>query len=146
MVFRLIIHTFELIFNSSNLYALKTLLNQYLRFIITSLGISLCLILMLFLLAIYNGVSDASVRYVRESDAECLDRFGVGHLLHEFPRTLSQGEKQRVAVARAIANGAQLIIADEPTGSLATLQGMMIVEFLHNSVKKDGLSSSYCQS
>jgi len=70
----------------------------------------------------------------------CLERFGVGHLSHAFPQTLSQGEKQRVAVARAIANGAQLIIADEPTGSLATLQGMMIVEFLHNSVVKDGLS------
>lgn len=71
---------------------------------------------------------------------ECLNRFGVGHLLNEFPGSLSQGEKQRVAVARAIANGAQLIIADEPTGSLATLEGMMIVEFLHNSVEKDGLS------
>ncbi len=52
------------------MYALKTLLNQYVRFIVTSLGISLCLILMLFLLAIYSGVSDASVRYVRESDAD----------------------------------------------------------------------------
>jgi len=71
---------------------------------------------------------------------ECLERFGVGHLVNEFPGTLSQGEKQRVAVARAIANGARMIIADEPTGSLATQQGMMIVEFLHNSAKKDGLS------
>ena len=76
----------------------------------------------------------------RKHAVECLNRFGVGHLIHAFPRTLSQGEKQRVAVARAIVNGAQLIIADEPTGSLATLQGMMIIEFLHDSVKKDGLS------
>lgn len=52
------------------MYALKSLLNQYLRFIITAFGISLCLILMLFLLAIYHGVSDASVRYVRESDSD----------------------------------------------------------------------------
>jgi putative ABC transport system permease protein len=52
------------------MYALKTLSNQYLRFIITAIGVSLCLILMLFLLAIYHGVSDASVRYVRESDAD----------------------------------------------------------------------------
>jgi putative ABC transport system ATP-binding protein len=71
---------------------------------------------------------------------ECLEKFGVGHLAHEFPFTLSQGEKQRVAVARSIANGAQLVIADEPTGSLATKQGMEIVEFLHNSAKNDGIS------
>jgi putative ABC transport system permease protein len=52
------------------MYALKTLANQYLRFIITAIGIALCLMLMLFLLAIYYGVSDASVRYVRESEAD----------------------------------------------------------------------------
>jgi putative ABC transport system permease protein len=52
------------------MYAIKTLAKQYLRFIITTFGIALCLILMLFLLAIYHGVSDASVRYVRESDAD----------------------------------------------------------------------------
>jgi putative ABC transport system permease protein len=52
------------------MYALKTLAKQYVRFIITAIGIALCLMLMLFLLAIYYGVSDASVRYVRESDAD----------------------------------------------------------------------------
>lgn len=52
------------------MYAFKSLSKQYLRFIITSFGVALCLLLMLFLLAIYRGVSDASVRYVRESDAD----------------------------------------------------------------------------
>jgi putative ABC transport system ATP-binding protein len=70
----------------------------------------------------------------------CLERFQVGHLLHAYPKTLSQGEKQRVAIARAIANGAQLIIADEPTGSLATPQAMAIIEFLQQGVKEDGIS------
>lgn len=46
---------------------------------------------------------------------------------------MSQGEKQRVAVARALANNATLIIADEPTGSLATGQGMNIVSLLRDS-------------
>jgi putative ABC transport system ATP-binding protein len=76
----------------------------------------------------------------RKHAAECLERFGIGHLKNEFPDNLSQGEKQRVAVARAIAAGAQLILADEPTGSLPTDQGMAIVEFLHQSVRSDGLS------
>jgi putative ABC transport system permease protein len=52
------------------MYAFKTLAKQYVRFIITAVGVALCLVLMLFLLAIYYGVSDASVRYVRESDAD----------------------------------------------------------------------------
>ena len=55
----------------------------------------------------FAGISKKTARNRAE---ECLDRFGVAHLIHEFPHTLSQGEKQRVAVARAIANGAQLII------------------------------------
>ena len=76
----------------------------------------------------------------RRHAIECLERFGIGHLSNEFPGKLSQGEKQRVAVARAIANGSKMVLADEPTGSLATEQGMAIIEFLHNSVKKDGLS------
>jgi ABC-type lipoprotein export system ATPase subunit len=70
---------------------------------------------------------------------EYLERFGIGHLSDEFPGKLSQGEKQRVAVARAVANGSRMILADEPTGSLATEQGMAIIEFLHDSVKKDGI-------
>ncbi|HYV90298.1 MAG TPA: ABC transporter ATP-binding protein [Chitinophagales bacterium] len=85
----------------------------------------------------FAGIPKTSAR---KHAAECLEKFGIGHLTHAYPPTLSQGEKQRVAVARAIANGAQLIIADEPTGSLATQQGMMIIEFLHNGVKEDGLS------
>ncbi len=52
------------------MYALKTLLNQYLRFIITAFGIALCVILMLFLLAVYRGAADGAVQYIRSSDAD----------------------------------------------------------------------------
>lgn len=75
----------------------------------------------------------------RRHAGECLERFGIGHLSNEYPGKLSQGEKQRVAVARAIANGSRMILADEPTGSLATEQGMAIIEYLHESVRKDGI-------
>ena len=67
-----------------------------------------------------------------------LERLEIKHLLKAFPDTLSQGEKQRVAVVRALAAGAELIIADEPTGSLATRQGMQIVDFLQMTCKTEG--------
>jgi putative ABC transport system ATP-binding protein len=66
---------------------------------------------------------------------QLLEKFGIAHLARAYPRTMSQGEKQRVAVARALANNATLIIADEPTGSLATEQGMNIVNLLRESAK-----------
>ena len=81
--------------------------------------------------------SGSGKKKARNAAQNFLNRFEVGHLAHQNPKSLSQGEKQRVAVARAMANGAELIIADEPTGSLATGQGMMIIKFLKEIVKEE---------
>ncbi len=55
----------------------------------------------------------------------------IEHLRGKFPPSMSQGEKQRVAVARALANDGRLIIADEPTANLEAKQGSEIIQLLH---------------
>lgn len=64
-----------------------------------------------------------------------LRELGIEHLAGRFPKGLSQGEKQRVAIARAVANDADLLIADEPTGSLETRQAVGIIGLLHGQAK-----------
>jgi putative ABC transport system ATP-binding protein len=70
-------------------------------------------------------------KYAGRQAFNLLKQFGIEELAYKSSASLSQGEKQRVAVARAIANNADLILADEPTASLETNQGMIIIELLH---------------
>lgn len=75
----------------------------------------------------------ASKEEARISALDYLKRFGIASLADSLPGQISHGERQRVAVARALVNGADLIFADEPTGSLASQQGMEIIDFLKDS-------------
>jgi putative ABC transport system ATP-binding protein len=54
----------------------------------------------------------------RARATDILERVGMAHRLHHYPRQLSTGQQQRVAVARAMASRPKLVLADEPTGNL----------------------------
>jgi ABC-type lipoprotein export system ATPase subunit len=64
-----------------------------------------------------NGTLDLTPR-VRETAAALAASMNIGELLKRMPRTLSQGERQRVAICRALIASPELLIADEPTGNL----------------------------
>lgn len=61
---------------------------------------------------------------------ELLSRVGLGDRLRHYPRTLSGGEQQRVALARAFAPRPELLLADEPTGSLDAATGERIIDLM----------------
>jgi putative ABC transport system ATP-binding protein len=61
---------------------------------------------------------------------DLLGEFGITHLAREHPSCLSQGEQQRAAIARAVACDPALILADEPTASLDSGNGLHVIELL----------------
>jgi len=77
-------------------------------------------------------------RTVRERAAGLAERLGVGDKLKRRANDLSQGEKQRVAICRALLPGPELILADEATGNLDPRNKARILDLLFASVEAHG--------
>lgn len=69
---------------------------------------------------------------------ELLEMVGLGHRVNHQLAELSIGERQRVAIARAFGNDPELVIADEPTGNLDSVNGEKVMEILCDFHKKTG--------
>lgn len=77
--------------------------------------------------AIYAGVD---ARHRRERSAKLLTDLGLGERIQHRPSQLSGGQQQRVSIARALMNGGDVILADEPTGALDKNSGIEVIRIL----------------
>ena len=75
-------------------------------------------------------VNGETTEEINEKVPEILDIVGLGDKLEMYPRQLSGGEQQKVALARALINSPQVIIADEPTGNLDPVSTWEIIQLL----------------
>ena len=87
-------------------------------------------------LTVYENV-ELPLTYRRMSETErrrrvrsALDRVGMSHRVNHFPAQLSGGQQQRVAVARAVAGDPLILLADEPTGNLDSVNGESVMDLL----------------
>jgi len=85
----------------------------------------------------FAGMSSQSAA---QKAGEILRRLKIEYLADKLPFNLSQGEKQRVAVARAFINKPDIILADEPTASLESCQGIDVIRLLHEYTRLENKS------
>jgi putative ABC transport system ATP-binding protein len=84
------------------------------------------------------NLAGASGRTARATAERMLGELGMGRRLDFKPNALSAGEKQRVCIARALANDPELVLADEPTANLDSVNGREVLELLSGIARERG--------
>lgn len=75
-------------------------------------------------------IDGCSADEIRRRSGELIEQLHLGHRVSHRPAALSGGEQQRVAIARSLLNDPALVLADEPTGNLDSIQSVEIWELL----------------
>jgi len=86
----------------------------------------------------FEGPLSTSARIARAK--ELLDLVGLSHRINHMPQKLSVGERQRVAIARSLANEPIALLADEPTGNLDSVAAEGIFELFAHLHRKQGMT------
>lgn len=86
--------------------------------------------------AFAQRVIETPTRYIRRQVPSMLTLVGLATKYKSFPKELSGGEQQRVAVARALVNSPEILLADEPTGNLDPKNSMDIMNLLEDVNKR----------
>ena len=82
-----------------------------------------------------------SARKARVVALKSLDGLGLGNRASHYPDQLSGGERQRVAIARAMVGERRIVLADEPSGALDSVNSEAIMRLLHSACKDTGMTA-----
>jgi putative ABC transport system ATP-binding protein len=82
-----------------------------------------------------------SGRKARVAALKVLDRLGLSERASHYPDHMSGGERQRVAVARAMVGERRLLLADEPSGALDSVNGEAVMRLVHAACKNAGMTA-----
>jgi len=80
-------------------------------------------------------------RKARTAGLRALEGLGLAGRAAQYPDQLSGGERQRVAIARAVAGERRLLLADEPSGALDSVNAKVVMRLIQDACKNDGMAA-----